>query len=61
MKRSKKRKEELETRNQYLKEVVQSGDHNTLFRVIEEENMSELKAFNLPTDISYPLLICLNG
>jgi hypothetical protein len=28
MKRSKKRKEELETRNQYLKEVVQSGDHN---------------------------------
>ena len=38
MKRSKKRKEELETRNQYLKEVVQSGNHNTLFRVIEEEN-----------------------
>jgi len=38
MKCSKKRKEELETRNQYLKEVVQSGDHNTLFRVIEEEN-----------------------
>jgi hypothetical protein len=38
MKCSKKRKEELETRNQYLKEVVQSGNHNTLFRVIEEEN-----------------------
>ena len=38
MKCSKKRKEELETRNQYLKEVVQSGDHSAVFRVIQEEN-----------------------
>jgi hypothetical protein len=28
----------LETRNQYLKEVVQSGDHSAVFRVIQEEN-----------------------
>ena len=73
MKHSKKRKEELETRNKYLKKVVQSGDPSTVFRVIKEENeinRQQIKSVNpklstvvefIPGEINLSVIKELNG